>query len=234
MGIRVLAVSDIIDAGLAAGVSSGRSADVILACGDLPAEYLGALMNEINAPLVFVPGNHDADQTGYRQSRAGLVTRAGFPATAPWPEGAISADGRVVDAAGLLVAGLGGCLRYSEGPNQYTERQQARRARRLRRQARRRRLLDHRGVDVLLTHAPPRGVGDGDDAPHRGFSCYHGLIAGLAPAALLHGHVHPHGGEAAARIVGRTTVCNVTGWRLLDLTPGSGLTELHGGYRHAV
>jgi len=188
MGIRVLAVSDVIDAGLAAGLSAGRSADVILACGDLPADYLGTLMNELNAPLVFVPGNHDPDQSGYRQSRTGLITRAGFPAT----------------------------------------------ARRLRRQARRRRLLDHRGVDVLLTHAPPRGVGDGDDAHHRGFSCYHGLIAGLAPAALLHGHVHPHGADAAARMVGRTTVCNVTSWRLLDLMPGSGLTELHGGYRHAV
>jgi hypothetical protein len=129
-----------VDAGLAAGLSSGRSADVILACGDRPADYLGALVNELT----------------------------GFPATAPWPDGAISADGRVVDAAGLRVAALGGCLRYSEGPNQYTERQQARRARRLRRLARRRRLLDRRGVGVL------------------------------------------------------------------DRTPGSGLTELHGGYRHAV
>jgi calcineurin-like phosphoesterase family protein len=234
MGIRVLAVSDVVDAGLAAGQSSGRTADVILACGDLPADYLGALMNSLGAPLVFVPGNHDPDQSGYRQSRTGLITRAGFPATAPWPEGAISADGRVVDAAGLRVAGLGGCLRYGDGPNQYTERQQARRARRLRRQARWRRLLDHRGVDVLLTHAPPRGVGDGDDAPHRGFGCYHGLIADLAPAALLHGHVHPQGTDAAARMAGRTTICNVTGWRLLELTPGTGLTELRGGYRHAV
>ncbi len=230
----MLAVSDVVDAGLAAGQSSGRTADVILACGDLPADYLGALMNSLGAPLVFVPGNHDPDQSGYRQSRTGLITRAGFPATAPWPDGAISADGRVVDAAGLRVAGLGGCLRYSDGPNQYTERQQARRARRLRRQARRRRLLDHRGVDVLLTHAPPRGVGDGNDAPHRGFGCYHGLIADLAPAALLHGHVHPQGADAAARMAGRTTVCNVTGWRLLELTPGTGLTELRGGYRHAV
>jgi calcineurin-like phosphoesterase family protein len=234
MGIRILAVSDMVDAGLAAGLLSGRSADVILACGDLPADYLGALMNDLNAPLVFVPGNHDPDQSGYRQSRSGLVTRAGFPAAAPWPEGAVSADGRVVAAAGLRLAGLGGCLRYSEGPNQYTERQQARRARRLQWQARKDRLLGHGGIDVLLTHAAPRGVGDGDDMPHRGFTCYHSLIAGLAPAALLHGHVHPDGAAAPAQTVGRTTVCNVTGWRLLELTPVSGLTELLGGYRHAV
>ena len=78
MGSRVLAVSDMVDAGLAAGLLSGRSADLILACGDLPADYLGALMNDLNAPLVFVPGNHDPDQSGCRQSRSGLVTRAGL------------------------------------------------------------------------------------------------------------------------------------------------------------
>src|SRR6266704_2099377 len=138
MSVRVLAVSDEVEEGLAAGLTAGRSADLILACGDLPAGYLAGLMNALDAPLVFVPGNHDPDLSGYRQTRTGLITLAGFPAAAPWPAGALSADGTVVDAAGLRVAGLGGCLRYGDGPNQYTERQQARRARRLRRIARRR------------------------------------------------------------------------------------------------
>ncbi len=114
MGTRVLAVSDEVDDGLAAGLGSGRPIDVILACGDLPADYLAALMDRFDAPLVFVPGNHDPDLSGYRQSRAGLVTLAGFPVASPWPSGALCADGRVVDTAGLRVAGLGGCLRYSD------------------------------------------------------------------------------------------------------------------------
>ncbi len=234
MGIRVLAVSDEVDEGLAAGMNARGSADVILACGDLPSDYLAMLMNALDAPLVFVPGNHDPDLSGYRQTRTGLITLAGFPAAAPWPAGALSADGTVVDAAGLRVAGLGGCLRYGDGPNQYTERQQARRARRLRRIARRRWRADHRGVDVLLTHAPPRGLGDDDDPPHRGFGCYHGLIADLAPAALLHGHVRPSGDRAPERVGGRTTICNVAGWRVLDIMQGSDLRQLRGGYRHAV
>src|ERR1700759_3122244 len=124
--IRVLAVSDEVAEGLLADVSQVRSAQLILACGDLPAEYLGALMNALDVPLVFVPGNHDPDQSGYRVSRSGLVTKAGFPARPPWPSGAVNADGRVVDVAGVRVAGLGGCLNYSDGPNQHTERQQAR------------------------------------------------------------------------------------------------------------
>ncbi|MGN6676759.1 MAG: metallophosphoesterase family protein [Streptosporangiaceae bacterium] len=230
MSVRVLAVSDEVDEGLAAGLATGWPVDLILACGDLPADYLAALINALDVPLIFVPGNHDPDLSGYRQSRAGLVTRAGFPDPPPWPSGALSADGRVLDAGGLRVAGLGGCLRYGAGPNQYSERQQARRAMRLRYRVGRRSRRDHRPVDVLLTHAPPRGAGDADDLPHRGFSCYHRLVADLAPAALLHGHVHPRG--SWQRMSGPTTICNVTGWRLLDIGPGS-RTPLQDGRPHA-
>ena len=129
--LRVLAVSDVVDEGLWADIGPARGADLILGCGDLPFEYLGYLMNALDVPLVFVPGNHDPDLSGYRVSRAGLTLRAGLPARPPWPDGAVSADGRVVDVAGLRIAGLGGCRRYRPGPNQYSDRQQARRARRL-------------------------------------------------------------------------------------------------------
>jgi calcineurin-like phosphoesterase family protein len=224
--IRVLAVSDEVDDGLLADVRAVSAAGLILACGDLPFGYLGSLMNALDVPLVFVPGNHDPDLSGYRSSRAGLTLRAGLPAIPPWPDGAVNADGRVVDAAGLRVAGLGGSLRYSGGPNQYTDRQQARRALALRGRARWRTLRDGKDVDVLLTHAPPRGVGDGDDAPHRGFTALHGLAAALRPAALLHGHVHPYGAPVRQSALGHTVVCNVTGWHLIEIRPGGGLTEL--------
>jgi predicted phosphodiesterase len=189
--VRVLAVSDVTDQLLLADLSSVASAQLILACGDLPFDYLGYLMNALDVPLVFVPGNHDRDLSGYRTSRAGLTMRSGLPARPPWPSGAVNADGAVTEVAGLRVAGLGGCLRYSGGPNQYSDRQQAGRARALRATAWWRRLRDGRGVDVLLTHAPPLGVGDGADPAHRGFSAYHGLVAALQPAVLLHGHIHP-------------------------------------------
>lgn len=62
-----------------------------------------------------------------------IVSCDDLPDTPPWPPGAINADGRIVDVAGLRRAGLGGSPRYRGGPNQYTDRQQARRARGLRR-----------------------------------------------------------------------------------------------------
>jgi Calcineurin-like phosphoesterase len=234
--IRVLAVSDEVDHALQADLGTLRTARLILACGDLPADYLSYLMDALDLPLVFIPGNHDADMSGYRISRAGLVLRAGLPARPPWPPGGLNADGRVVDVAGLRVAGLGGCLRYGTGPNQYTERQQSRRCGALRRRARRRRLRDGRRIDVLITHAPPRGVGDSDDIAHRGFGCYHGLVAALRPAALLHGHVYPHGAVAGGGRLGSTLVRNVVGLHLLDITAGhageTGTTRAD-GIRHA-
>ena len=182
--VRVLAVSDVVEEGLWADIGPARGADLILGCGDLPFEYLGYLMNALDVPLVFVPGNHDPDLSGYRVSRGGLTLRAGLPARAPWPDGAVSADGRVVDVAGLRIAGLGGSRRYRPGPNQYSDRQQARRARRLAariRLRRPRRTGAHR-LDVLLTHAPPRGVGDGPDPVHQGFPALNVLAGRLQPA----------------------------------------------------
>jgi Calcineurin-like phosphoesterase len=215
--VLVLAVSDEVDEGLWSDVGPVRGAELVVACGDLPFDYLGHLMEALDVPLVFVPGNHDPDVTGYRQARSGLILQAGLPAEPPWPPGAVNADGRVVDVAGLRVAGLGGSVRYSPGPNQYTQRQQRRRAHRLVRQARRRGRHDGRGVDLVLSHSAPRDVGDGPDPPHRGFAALLGLVAELEPAMLLHGHVRPEGRPAR---LGRTLVVNVAGRQLLDVAGG--------------
>ncbi|HZZ53348.1 MAG TPA: hypothetical protein VFE26_03595, partial [Trebonia sp.] len=54
--IRVLAVSDEVDEALAADPGPVRTAELILACGDLPFDYLDTLMNALDIPLAFVPG----------------------------------------------------------------------------------------------------------------------------------------------------------------------------------
>jgi hypothetical protein len=215
--VRVLAVADEVDDRLCADLRAVRGVELILACGDLPFGYLGYLMNALDVPLVFVPGNHDPDLSGYRASRGGLTLRAGLPVDAPWPSGAINADGRVLDVLGLGIAGLGGCLRYSAGPNQYSERRQASRALALRARAARRRLAGGRALDVLITHAPPRGVGDGEDLPHRGFAALTGLAGRLRVPLLLHGHVHPYGAAVPDLSMGATTVRNVVGRHTFDI-----------------
>ncbi|MDV7197570.1 metallophosphoesterase [Rhodococcus kroppenstedtii] len=225
--VRVLTVSDEVVEGLWNARRLPFEVDLVLGAGDLPFAYLEHLTNVSNAPCVFVPGNHDADLTGYSAGRVGWM-RAGLPTSWPGPSGAVNADRRIVVAAGLRIAGLGGSIRYRDGPNQWTEQQQRRRSGTLVRtdawHPRLRRTTDadgsSRGVDILLTHSPPAGVGDGDDAPHRGFRCLHTLTEKLRPQLLVHGHVHPHGTRPVDHELHGALVLNTVGYALFTLTPG--------------
>lgn len=215
---RALVVADEVDEALWCDVRRAGAVDLLLSAGDLPFDYLEFLLDALEVPAVLVPGNHDPDLGGYTR-RAGLSMRAGFPDRWPGPRGWLNADGRVVDVAGVRVAGLGGSVRYSGGPNQWTQAQQARRARRL--------TWRRRGaVDVLLTHSPPRGVGDREDGPHQGFDCLHHVVQRLRPRWLLHGHIHPYGERPEPQQLGGTTVRNVVGSHVIDLTPIQAESEL--------
>jgi hypothetical protein len=214
--VRALAVSDEEVSYLRVGRAAALGVDVVIAAGDLSFEYLGALVDLVDRPGVFVPGNHDPDVSRFSK-HASLSLRAGMPKDWPGLAGFVNADGRVVDVGGVRVAGLGGCLRYRPGPNQWSELEQARRGRRLVRGARRLRSRDGRGVDILLTHAPPRHCGDREDQPHRGFDCLHEVVAALQPRLLVHGHIHPYGQPVPDRLLGETAVVNVVGHRVLVL-----------------
>lgn len=75
-------------------------------------------------------------------------------------------------------------------------------------------------IDLLITHAPPRGVGDGHDPAHRGFTALHSLARALRPTMLLHGHVHPYGAPARPiRLKSGPLVRNVTGWHVMCIRP---------------
>jgi Icc-related predicted phosphoesterase len=214
--VRALAVSDEEVSFLTTERAAAFGVDLVIAAGDLSFEYLGALIDFVDRPGVFVPGNHDPSLSRFSKHFSWSL-RAGMPKAGPGSAGFVNADGRVVDIGGLRVAGLGGCLRYRPGPNQWSELEQARRGRRLVRSARRLRTRDGRDVDILLTHAPPRHCGDREDQPHRGFECLHDVVAALQPRLLVHGHIHPYGQPVPDRLLGETTVVNVVGHRELVL-----------------
>ena len=73
-------------------------------------------------------------------------------------------------------------------------------------------LWKHKGVDIVVTHAPPRGVGDGEDPAHWGFEALRELLDQYHPKYLLHGHVHLRYGtdQTRERQYRDTTVINVT------------------------
>ncbi len=219
--VRVLAVADEASDALWGPRAAALAPDLVLAAGDLPWDYLEFLASALDRPVVFVPGNHDPAVADARAHRSGQFLRAGMPCEPPRPAGCLAVDGTVLDVAGLRIAGLGGCVRYRPGPNQYTQREYHRRAARL---VRRVGGLQRRvpgPVDVLLTHAPPRGLGDGDDRPHVGVDALHGVLERLAPRWHLHGHVHPYGQPRPDRVVGATTVRNVIPYRLIEIAPAA-------------
>ena len=141
--------------------------DLILSAGDLKAAYLSFVVTMARAPLMYVHGNHD---TGY------AVTE---------PEGCDCIDGDIVEYRGLRILGLGGCLWYRPGAHQYTDDEMRKRIRKLRWK-----IAKYGGVDIVVTHAPPFGVGDSDDHAHQGFESFLELIDTYQPRYLLHGHVH--------------------------------------------
>ena len=141
--------------------------DLIIACGDLNAKYLSFLVTVARVPVLYVHGNHDIN---YDQ----------VP-----PEGCDCIDGHIVTYNGIRILGLGGCRKYHRGAHQYSEKEMRRRIRRLRWK-----LWRLGGVDIVVTHAAPEGLGDAEDRAHWGFGCFRDLIDKYKPQFLVHGHVH--------------------------------------------
>ncbi len=149
---------------------------LILSCGDLKSDYLSFLVTMGHCPLAYVHGNHDE---GYERRP---------------PEGCVCADDRLTVYNGLRILGLGGCCRYRPGAHQYSQKEMAKRIRKLKKA-----IKLAGGVDIVLSHAAPRGVGDAEDHSHLGFEAFLKLIEEYHPQYLLHGHVHLNYGHSIPR-----------------------------------
>jgi len=170
--------------------------DLIISCGDLNPKYLSFVVTMARAPVLYVHGNHD-------------VSYERIP-----PEGCDCIEDDIVVYQGLRILGLGGCVQYRPGQHQYTEKQMRKRIAKLRFK-----LWWHKGVDIVVTHAPPKGIGDGDDFAHRGFQAFVDLLDKYHPKYLLHGHVHLRYGEDRTRVreYNGTQVINASEYYVLEL-----------------
>jgi Icc-related predicted phosphoesterase len=210
---RILAIADEVDEALYGDKLARLRPDLVVSCGDLPFDYLEYIVSRLDVPLVYVPGNHDPQLRSPDPTWAPL--RAEVPI--PGPQGCVNADGRVVVAAGLRIAGLGGSMRYKLGPHQYTDAEMRWRSLSLEVRIRLQPARVARRIDVLLTHAPPLGWGARDDLAHRGFAAFVRLVRVLGPRALIHGHIHPYGQSKAERALGTTQIINAVPSRLVEI-----------------
>ena len=169
--------------------------DLIVSCGDLKAEYLSFLTTMTSIPVLYVRGNHDKYDVNV-------------------PEGCISIEDDIYEFQGVRLLGLGGCMRYNRGDNQYTEKEMCRRINRLGWK-----LFWKKGFDILVTHAPALGVNDGEDLCHKGFECFLPLIRKYRPKYFVHGHLHLSYGRQIQRecMIGETRVINAYNHYIVEI-----------------
>ena len=210
--MQILAVSDQVhDALYGPGVRTlFPNIDLLVSCGDLPYAYLDYIQTLLNAPLVYVLGNHDRVIYGEGGQRIS------------GPEGGWNLDGRIVpirlrDGRTLLVAGLEGSRYYGGAEHQYTEGQMWAKIAAMTPRLLWNRAIHGRSVDVIVSHAAPRGIHDGSDPCHRGFSSFLWLMRWARPKVWIHGHVHAsYGYDVKPVTVHGTQVINAFEVRLLE------------------
>jgi hypothetical protein len=192
--MKILCVADQMDPLVYSSAAKERfgGVDLVLAAGDVPMDYLGFLSSALNRPIYFVFGNHNLEKISDFNRR--FASAAVRDETSPFLRqgyGAVYTGWRNTRHDGrLLISGLGGSMRYNDGLNQYTDFQMCLKALRLVPGLLWNRLRYGRFLDILLTHAPPRGIGDAEDACHRGFGAFLPFMRIFRPRYLIHGHIH--------------------------------------------
>jgi uncharacterized protein len=208
--IRLLAVSDDVDHALDYAINReaiGRI-DAVVGCGDLEPSYLAFLGDAFGTHVAYVRGNHD---------RGGHWLETLVDAPQPL------SSGRLVDVDGITVVAL-------EWPGLGEERATRNEPRawfdviRVARSLLLRHLRGRRSPVLVVSHAPPLGVGDSASDPyHVGFSAYRWLLERLRPPLWLHGHTTPASVTDWRDKLGDSVVVNVTGSVVVELVPPAAL-----------
>ncbi len=180
--------------------------DLLLGCGDLPYEYLEYLLTIAKLPLYYVPGNHDPKyQETVNASKA---------------EGGINLDQKTVRVGNLLLAGIGGSIRYRpDGVNQYTQTQMYARVLKLLPALLLNWLRYGRALDILITHSPPFGIHDENTQAHQGLKALNLLIRWAKPRYHFHGHTHFYRQnlEPSTTQCGKTQVTNIFPYKIIEV-----------------
>lgn len=197
-GLRILMVSDFIDPLLKEKISRKDLPDIdlIISCGDLAPEYLSFLRDRLDCPLYYVKGNHDIRYSGSN------------------PVGCQNIHRKIVRFKSLNILGLEGSIWYNGGINQFTDKEM-------------RKMISSMwfsiwrrgGLDMVITHAPPRHIHDAEDRCHIGFESFVNLIKKYKPAYFVHGHIHREFQHPSERVTlfQSTKVINTCGYHILEV-----------------
>lgn len=202
--VKILCVSDTVMPQLENAANLRRrynDVELLVSCGDMPSVYLEFIASVLNVPLFYVRGNHDERYTEY-------------------PPGGEDLHRRVLEYGGLTFAGLEGSINYNEGKVQYHESEMLAMVVGMGPRLSYRRLRMGHGVDVLVTHSPPKGIHDADDLPHTGLRALLRFMEWYRPRYLVHGHVHTYDRRKQTETQYLDTmVININPISVLDIEP---------------
>jgi len=206
--MKLLAVSDRVLDKLYSGQTrqSFSDVDLIIGCGDLPFYYLDFLTSALDAPLVYVRGNHDESPQYGVDGKVWTGVRGG-----------VNIHGKIVARRGLLLAGLQGSMRYKAHADfMYSESEMRMTVAQMVPRLLWNRQRLGRALDVLVTHSPPFGIHDRRDLPHTGFKVFLSFLRLFRPRYHLHGHIHIYRQDEVVRTQFEdTTVINVYPYQVL-------------------
>ena len=196
--MKILSISDMVVPELSEQFDARQfdGVELVLSCGDLPPEYLASIREQLDVPLYYIRGNHDIR---YQNSP---------------PVGCLDIHQRWITFKGLRIMGLEGSRWYNGGPIQYRDYQMRQMIWRMTPG-----LWFKGGVDMVITHAPPRHIHDAEDRCHRGFDSFLKLINRFKPRYFIHGHIHAYITDPSQRVtlVGNTHVINTFAYHLLEV-----------------
>ncbi len=196
--MKILSISDMVVPELSEQFDARQfdGVELVLSCGDLPPEYLASIREHLDVPLYYIRGNHDIR---YQNSP---------------PVGCLDIHQRWITFKGLRIMGLEGSRWYNGGPIQYRDYQMRQMIWRMTPG-----LWFKGGVDMVITHAPPRHIHDAEDRCHRGFDSFLKLINRFKPRYFIHGHIHAYITDPSQRVtlVGNTHVINTFAYHLLEV-----------------
>jgi Icc-related predicted phosphoesterase len=218
--VKILCISDQIDPLVYTNSirERFRDVDLVLCAGDLPLDYLDFIVSSLNKPLLFVFGNHHIEE--YKYFKNSETPAIDYEPELSMFSGAIHVGSRVKKEGPLIIAGLGGCMRYNKGQNQFTEFQMKVEILKLIPRLVFNRIFRGRYLDILLTHASPLGIHDLQDKCHQGFKIFLWFMKVFKPRYLIHGHIHLYDLSAVRKTrYLETMVINAYSHYVIDIEP---------------
>ena len=216
--MKILCVSDQIDPLVYSNNIKERfsGVDLIFSAGDLPMDYIDFIVSSLNRPMYFIFGNHNLEELAFHSRSSN--TRYSFEAEERFHgSGAVHIHGKIKRESNMIIAGLGGSMKYNNGTNQYSNAGMTFEIMKMLPGLIFNRIFRGRCLDILLTHASPFGIHDRKDQCHIGYKCFLWFMRFFKPRYLIHGHIHLYDlSEVRKTIYEKTTVINAYGHYLID------------------